>query len=84
MCQKRLIINFSDFSCIRVYPPIPAGELDIIRGYILAVNPPVGVSVDAEALAKRLAELDASDDAATIKAAVKEAISQTTFTVTSK
>ena len=59
------------------------GELDIVSGYITAVNPPVGVTVDAEALAKRLAELDASDDAATIKAAVKEAISQTTFTVKS-
>ena len=57
-----------------------AGELDIIRGYILAVNPPVGVSVDAEALAKKLASIDQKSDAAVVKAAVKEALAETTWT----
>lgn len=53
------------------------GELDIVAGYLVAVNPPVGATVDTEALAKRLAELDASDDAATVKTAVREALADT-------
>ncbi len=54
-----------------------AGELDIVAGYLTAVNPPAGATVDTAALAAKLAEIDAGDDAATVKAAVKEALAET-------
>ncbi len=53
------------------------GELDIVAGYLTAVNPPVGATVDTEALAARLAEIDASDDAETVKKAVRDALAET-------
>lgn len=52
-------------------------ELDVVGGYITAVNPPVGAEVDVEALAARLAEIDSRDDAAVVKAAVESALRET-------
>lgn len=56
-------------------------EQDICRGYITAVNPPAGATVDTDALAAKLAEIDEAADAAVVKQAVKDAIAETTFKV---
>lgn len=53
------------------------GELDIVSGYLTAVNPPTGATVDTDALAARLAQLDDATDAAVVRQAVKDAIAET-------
>lgn len=54
--------------------PMLAGELDIVRGYLTAINPPPNVAVDVQALADALGKIDSDLDAEQIQAAVTAAL----------
>lgn len=59
---------------------LPA-EIDLVGGYIAAVNPAPTATVDYDALAKKLAEIDVELDASTVRKAVREALAETVGTV---
>lgn len=54
--------------------PMLPGELDIVTGYLRAINPPADVKVDAQALADALSKIDAAQDADVIEKAVTAAL----------
>jgi hypothetical protein len=51
-----------------------AVELDIVKGYLQGIHPPANVTVDVEALASRLSEIDEATDPAVIRQVVDDAL----------
>jgi len=62
--------------------PMLPGELEIVRGYLTALNPPATATVDVQALADALGKIDADQDVEVVKQAVKAALAETTFKTT--
>jgi len=67
---QRAVTNNSDDTMLPV-------EMDIVGGYITAVNPPAGASVDVDALAEKLGRIEVTADASVVKAAVESALRET-------